>query len=116
MKLQARRKQLIKPWTLATLVNSFTRQDASNCWDDGSANAGIQYALTGEIKPTEVLIASYIGAATANTGLLGTIGWNAAGGAMSNYLKGDDPLNGAGWGLLVQHWVTGWVSILLKCR
>ncbi|WP_228264985.1 VENN motif pre-toxin domain-containing protein [Klebsiella pneumoniae] len=64
----------------------------------GSANAGIQYALTGEIKPTEVLIASYIGAATANTGLLGTIGWNAAGGAMSNYLKGDDPLNGAGWG------------------
>ncbi|MEQ3428532.1 hemagglutinin repeat-containing protein [Klebsiella aerogenes] len=82
----------------------------------GAANAGIQYALTGEIKPTDVLIASYTGAATANTGLLGTIGWNAAGGATSNYLKGDDPLNGAGWGLLVQPWVTGWVSILLKCR
>ena len=64
----------------------------------GAANAGIQYALTGEIKPTDVLIASYTGAATANTGLLGTIGWNAAGGATSNYLKGDDPLNGAGWG------------------
>ncbi|HFN3636565.1 TPA: hypothetical protein ACHFTR_001809 [Klebsiella aerogenes] len=29
---------------------------------------------------------------------MGTIGWNAAGGATSNYLKGDDPLNGAGWG------------------
>jgi len=50
-----------------------------------------------EINPTDVLIATYVGAFTANTGLWGTVGWNAAGGATSNYLKGDDPLTGAGW-------------------
>ncbi|RBQ33313.1 hypothetical protein C2125_15835 [Rahnella aquatilis] len=63
----------------------------------GSANAAIQYGVNGEINPTDVLIATYVGAFTANTGLWGTIGWNAAGGATSNYLKGDDPLTGAGW-------------------
>ncbi|EPF0317216.1 hypothetical protein [Enterobacter chuandaensis] len=61
----------------------------------GAANAGIQYALTGDINPTDVLIASYVGGFTANTGVWGTMGWNAAGGATSNYLKGDDPLMGA---------------------
>ncbi|WHZ40525.1 hemagglutinin repeat-containing protein [Rahnella bonaserana] len=64
----------------------------------GSANAGIQYLINGEVNPTDVLIATYVGAFTANTGAWGTIGWNAAGGATSNYLKGDDPLTGAGWG------------------
>ncbi|WP_421671565.1 VENN motif pre-toxin domain-containing protein [Rahnella sp. EDr1-12] len=63
----------------------------------GTANAGIQYAINGTVNPTDVLIATYVGAFTANTGLWGTIGWNAAGGATSNYLKGDDPLAGAGW-------------------
>ena len=43
----------------------------------GVANAGIQYALTGDITPTDVLIASYVGAFTANTG-----GWGAAGSAV----------------------------------
>ncbi|WP_242462111.1 VENN motif pre-toxin domain-containing protein, partial [Erwinia rhapontici] len=64
----------------------------------GTANAGIQYLINGEINPTDVLIASYIGAATAGSGFWGTVGWNATGGATSNYLKGDDPLTGAGWG------------------
>ncbi|NIA91069.1 VENN motif pre-toxin domain-containing protein [Rahnella sp. SAP-19] len=64
----------------------------------GSANAGIQYLINGEVNPTDVLIATYVGAFTANTGAWGTVGWNAAGGATSNYLKGDDPLAGAGWG------------------
>lgn len=64
----------------------------------GTANAGIQYALTREINPTDVLIASYVGAFTASTGVWGTMGWNAAGGATSSYLKGDDPLSGAAWG------------------
>ncbi len=63
----------------------------------GSANAGIQYLINGEVNPTDVLIATYVGAFTANTGLWGTMGWNAAGGATSNYLKGDDALAGAGW-------------------
>jgi len=63
----------------------------------GTANAGIQYALNGRVNPIDVLLASYVGAFTANSGLVGTIGWNAAGGAASNYFKGDDPLSGAGW-------------------
>lgn len=60
----------------------------------GTANAGIQYAINGTINPADVLIASYVGATTARTGLWGTMGWNAAGGATSNWLKGDDPLTG----------------------
>jgi len=60
----------------------------------GSANAAIQYGVNGEINPTDVLIATYVGAFTANTGLWGTVGWNAAGGATSSYLKGDDPWAG----------------------
>ncbi|VTT27147.1 filamentous hemagglutinin family outer membrane protein [Klebsiella pneumoniae] len=61
----------------------------------GGANALIQYAVNGQINYTDALIASWVGAATLNTGLLGTVGWNAAGGATSSYIKGDDPLSGA---------------------
>lgn len=57
-----------------------------------------QCTINGEINPMDVLIATYVTAFTANTGLWGTVGWNAAGGAASNYLKGDAPLTGAGWG------------------
>ncbi|MGA9618602.1 MAG: adhesin [Serratia proteamaculans] len=60
----------------------------------GTANAGIQYAINGSVNPTDVLIASYVGAFTAETGLWGTMGWNAAGGATSSYLNGDDPFKG----------------------
>ncbi len=60
----------------------------------GSANAGIQYAINGTVNPADVLIASYVGAFTANTGLWGTMGWNAAGGATSSYLSGSDPFKG----------------------
>lgn len=61
----------------------------------GGANTIIQYVVNGEVNYTDALIASWVGAATSNTGLLGTVGWNAAGGATSNYIKGDDPLIGA---------------------
>lgn len=61
----------------------------------GGANTIIQYVVNGEVNYTDALIASWVGAATSNTGLLGTVGWNAAGGATSNYIKGDDPLTGA---------------------
>uniref|UniRef100_UPI003877CCFD two-partner secretion domain-containing protein n=4 Tax=Klebsiella aerogenes TaxID=548 RepID=UPI003877CCFD len=60
----------------------------------GTANAGIQYLMNGEVNPTDVLIATYVGAFTANTGAWGTVGWNAAGGATSSYLKGDNPFTG----------------------
>ncbi|MGF6560756.1 hypothetical protein ABIA51_001732 [Erwinia aphidicola] len=61
----------------------------------GGANALIQYVVDGKINYTDALIASWVGAATGNSGFLGTVGWNAAGGATSNYIKGDDPLTGA---------------------
>lgn len=60
----------------------------------GGANTIIQYVVNGEVNYTDALIASWVGAATSNTGLLGTVGWNAAGGATSSYIKGDDPLKG----------------------
>lgn len=59
------------------------------------ANTIIQYVVNGEVNYTDALIAGWVGAATSNTGLLGTIGWNATGGATSNAIKGDDPLTGA---------------------
>ncbi len=60
----------------------------------GTANAGVQYLMNGEVNPTDVLIATYVGAFTRNTGLKGTMSWNAAGGATSSYLKGDNPFTG----------------------
>ncbi|WP_229297758.1 hypothetical protein [Klebsiella aerogenes] len=60
----------------------------------GTANAGIQYLINGEVNPTDVLIATYVGAFTRNTGLKGIMSWNAAGGAISSYLKGDNPFTG----------------------
>lgn len=65
----------------------------------GTANAGIQYAINGTVNPTDVLIATYVGAFTANTGVWGTVGWNAAGGAISSYLKGDNLSNGLASGV-----------------
>ncbi|MEY0867549.1 VENN motif pre-toxin domain-containing protein [Providencia alcalifaciens] len=60
----------------------------------GTSNAGIQYILTGNINPDDVLIASYVGGFTANTGLVGTVGINGLGGATSSVLKDEDPLEG----------------------
>ncbi|WP_227628250.1 hypothetical protein [Klebsiella oxytoca] len=60
----------------------------------GTENAGIQYLINGEVNPTDVLIATYVGAFTRNTGLKGTMSWNAVGGATSSYLKGDNPFTG----------------------
>ncbi|WP_325911009.1 two-partner secretion domain-containing protein [Klebsiella aerogenes] len=61
----------------------------------GGANTAIQYATTREVNYTDALIATWVGAATSKTGWLGTVGWNAAGGATSSYIKGDDPIVGA---------------------
>ncbi|VDZ69818.1 filamentous hemagglutinin family outer membrane protein [Klebsiella aerogenes] len=73
----------------------------------GTANAGIQYLMNGEVNPTDVLIATYVGAFTANTGAWGTVGWNAAGGATSSYLKGDNPFTGG----LINGLASGWVMV-----
>ncbi|WP_081861936.1 hypothetical protein [Photorhabdus australis] len=58
------------------------------------ANTGIQYLANGNIDPNDAIFAYWTGAFTANTGLWGTIAWNAGMGAASSYVKGDDPLKG----------------------
>jgi filamentous hemagglutinin len=60
------------------------------------SNAGIQYAVTGEVNLTDTAIAGGVGFITGGvgSGLWGTVGWNAAGGAGSSYIKGDNPLEG----------------------
>lgn len=63
----------------------------------GAANGGVQYIMSGTINPTDVLIASYVGAFTANTTLAPTVAINAAGGGISNAIKGDSILEGRYW-------------------
>ncbi|WP_214086649.1 VENN motif pre-toxin domain-containing protein, partial [Photorhabdus heterorhabditis] len=58
------------------------------------ANTGIQYLANGNVDPNDAIFAYWTGAFTANTGLWGTIAWNAGMGAASSYVKGDDPLKG----------------------
>ncbi|WP_456298722.1 hemagglutinin repeat-containing protein [Dryocola clanedunensis] len=64
----------------------------------GSANATVQYLVNGSINPSDVLIASYTGAFTAETALLGTVAFNAASGALSSYMNDGNALSGAMWG------------------
>lgn len=58
------------------------------------ANAGVGYLINGEVNTNDVILGYWTGAFTAGTGLWGTMGVNAASGATSSYLKGDDPLKG----------------------
>ncbi len=59
------------------------------------ANAAIQYAANREVNYTDTLIAGWVGGLTATSGFGVTVGLNAAGGAASNAIKGDDSLTGA---------------------
>ncbi|WP_434526860.1 hypothetical protein [Photorhabdus asymbiotica] len=58
------------------------------------ANTGIQYLANGNVDPNDAIFAYWTGVFTANTGLWGTIAWNAGMGAASSYVKGDDPIKG----------------------
>ncbi|MDU4092037.1 MAG: adhesin [Pantoea sp.] len=58
------------------------------------ANAGVGLLINGEVNPNDVILGYWTGAFTAGTGLWGTMGVNAASGATSSWLKGDDPLKG----------------------
>ncbi|QLW75965.1 hemagglutinin repeat-containing protein [Citrobacter freundii] len=62
------------------------------------ANAGIGLLINGEVNPNDVILGYWTGVFTAGTGLWGTMGVNAASGATSSYLKGDDPLKGGAMG------------------
>ncbi|WP_438834190.1 hypothetical protein [Cronobacter dublinensis] len=51
-----------------------------------TANAGIGYMADGTIDPANAAIAGWVNVFSMGNGLLGTVGWNAAGGALGNWL------------------------------
>ena len=70
--------------------------EALAMWGLGAGvNAGVQYAENGEINPVNSVIAGWVNVITMGQGWKGTVGWNAAGGALTNQVNGDDPLTGA---------------------
>ncbi|MDU6441484.1 MAG: hemagglutinin repeat-containing protein, partial [Pantoea sp.] len=57
--------------------------------------AGIQYGTTGEVKLSDMIGTSLIGAITAGKGYNPTMAWNAAGGYYQAEISGDDPFMAA---------------------
>ena len=69
---------------------------AQAMWGLGaSANAGISYLADGTIDPANSAIAGWVNVISMGNGILGTVGWNAAGGAYGNWIDDKDPLSGA---------------------
>ena len=69
---------------------------AQALWGLGAgANAGINYLTDGTIDPTTAVIGGWVNVISAGNGVVGTVGWNAAGGALGNWLEGKDPTSGA---------------------
>ncbi len=59
------------------------------------ANAGISYLADGTVDPANAAVAGWVNVFSMGNGLVGTIGWNAAGGAFGNWIDGKDPMSGA---------------------
>ncbi|NBF98895.1 hypothetical protein B7461_29450 [Klebsiella pneumoniae] len=69
---------------------------AQAMWGVGAGvNAGAQYAEDGKVNPVNSAVAGWINVASIGNGLWGTVGWNAAGGALTSQINGDNPLTGA---------------------
>ena len=69
---------------------------AQAMWGLGAgANAGISYLADGTIDPANSAIAGWVNVITMGNGLVGTVGWNAAGGALGNWIDDKNPLTGA---------------------
>ncbi len=69
---------------------------AQAMWGLGAGvNAGAQYAEDGKVNPVNSAVAGWINVASIGNGLWGTVGWNAAGGALTSQINGDNPLTGA---------------------
>ncbi|MCE7335012.1 VENN motif pre-toxin domain-containing protein [Klebsiella pneumoniae] len=65
-------------------------------WGLGAGtNAGISYLADGTIDPANAAIAGWVNVISMGNGLAGTVGWNAAGGALGNWIDNKDPLTGA---------------------
>ena len=81
---------------LATSTVALLPGNAQAMWGLGAgANAGMQYADSGEINSVNSVAAGWINVITMGQGWKGTIAWNAAGGALTNAINGDDSLTGA---------------------
>ena len=69
---------------------------AQAMWGLGAgANAGISYWVDGTVDPANAAIAGWVNVFSMGNGLTGTVGWNAAGGALGNWIDDKDPLSGA---------------------
>jgi len=83
-------------FALATGSVALLPGGAQAMWGLGAgANAGMQYVDSGEINPVNSVVTGWINVITMGQGWKGTIAWNAAGGALTNAINGDDPLTGA---------------------
>lgn len=81
---------------LATGTVALLPGSAQVMWGLGaSANAGISYLADGTVDPANAAIAGWGNVFSMGNGLAGTVGWNAAGGALGNWIGNKDPLSGA---------------------
>ena len=68
---------------LATGTVALLSGSAQVMWGLGaSANAGISYLADGTVDPANAAIAGWVNVFSMGNGLAGTVGWNAAGGAL----------------------------------
>lgn len=72
---------------LATGTVALLPGSAQAVWGLGaSANAGISYLADGTVDPTNAAIAGWVNVFSMGNGPAGTVGWNAAGGALGNWI------------------------------
>ena len=81
---------------LATSSVSLLSRSAQAMWALGAgANAGIGSMVDSSVDPENAIIAGWVNVITMGQGWKGTVGWNAAGGALGNWIDDKDPLSGA---------------------
>ncbi|MEA9393607.1 adhesin [Acerihabitans sp. TG2] len=69
---------------------------AQAMWGLGAAaNTGVRYFDGKDFSPVNASVAGWVNVVSMGHGLPGVVGWNAAGGALTNAINGDDPLTGA---------------------
>nr|WP_241603992.1 hypothetical protein [Rosenbergiella nectarea] len=83
-------------FALATGSVALLPGGAQAMWGLGAgANAGISYWVDGAIDPASAVISGWVNVFSMGNGVVGTVGWNAAGGALGNWIDNKDPLFGA---------------------
>ncbi len=83
-------------FALATGSVALLPGGAQAMWGLGAgANAGISYWVDGAIDPANAAISGWVNVFSMGNGVVGTVGWNAAGGALGNWIDNKDPLSGA---------------------